>query len=130
MSLGSVFQKLFSSYRDGNIITARWQHTASGSVWTRITTNAQTSYRGIVVADRGAGLLTVTFPACKNAVFLGNPYLEALGDTVTDCFNVSVKTMSPTTGTIQLVITNKADPNAVVDPPDGAILCLTMLVSK
>lgn len=110
------------------MITARWQHTASGSVWTRIETTRSTSYQDIVVADRGTGLLTITFPPCLDATVL-DMHLEALGDTIADVFDVFPRLLSPTTGTMQAVIADRDTPS-IVDPPDGAILVVTMMCNK
>lgn len=126
--LRGLFPRLFSQYPEGGIITARWQHTASGSTWARITTTKRTSHQGIVVADRGTGLLTVTFPACTDAVVL-DMHLEALGDTNADLFDVTPRLLTPTTGTFQAVI-RASDDEAIQDPPDGAILVVTMMVNK
>lgn len=126
--LRGLFPRLFSQYREGGIITARWQHTASGSVWTRLTPTKGTSYNGIVVADRGTGLLTITFPACVDACVL-DMHLEALGDTNADLFDVTPRLLTPSSGTFQAVV-RAADDEAIQDPPDGAILVVTMMVNK
>jgi hypothetical protein len=126
----SVFPRLFGSYMEGQIITARWQHTASGSVWTRITTLKQTSHQDLVVVDRGTGLLTLTFPKCRVATFLGVPYLEALGDAITDVFTVTPKLLTPSTGTVDLVVNNYAATPAIADPADAAILVINMYIGK
>lgn len=128
MLRGRLFPRLFSQYREGGIITARWQHTASGSVWTRIETTRSTSYQDIVVADRGTGLLTITFPKCLDAAVL-DIHLEALGDTIADVFDVFPRLLSPSTGTMQAVVADRDTPS-IVDPPDGAILVVTMLCNK
>lgn len=125
-----VNSKFGCQYRQGAIITARWRHTAAGSVWTKIGTRKETSYNGLTVVDRGTGLLTITFPKCREAVFIGQPYLEPLGDTVADLFKVYPRLLTPNTGTVQLVIANSAATEAVVDPPDLAILCVTMLLAR
>lgn len=126
--LRRLFPRLFSQYREGGIITARWQHTASGSVWTRIETTRSTSYQDIVVADRGTGLLTITFPPCLDATVLGL-HLEPLGDTIADVFDVFPRLLSPSTGTMQAVVADRDTPS-IVDPPDGAILVVTMICNK
>lgn len=127
--LRRLFPRLFSQYREGGIITARWQHTASGSVWTRIETTRSTSYQDIVVADRGTGLLTITFPACLDAAVLAC-YLEPLGDAITDVHQVTPRLLTPSSGTMQAVITSLDATPAVEDPADGAILCITMMCNK
>jgi hypothetical protein len=127
--LKGLFPRLFSQYREGGVITARWQHTASGSVWTRVTTNRSTSYQDIVVADRGTGLLTITFPLCTNAAIL-EMYIEPLGDLIGDVFKVVPRLLTPTSGTMQAVVHDLAATPAIIDPPDAAILCVTMLLNK
>lgn len=127
--LPKVFRRLFGQYMEGSIITARWQHTASGSVWTRLETTRHTSYKEIVVADRGTGLLTVSFPACRNAAVLAC-YLEPLGDTITDVHQVTPRLLTPTSGSFQAVITSLDATPVVEDPADGAILCITMMCDK
>ena len=126
--LRGLFPRLFGQYREGGIITARWQHTASGSTWARIETTRSTSYQDIVVADRGTGLLTITFPPCLDAAVL-DIHLEALGDTIADVFDVFPRLLSPSTGTMQAVVADRDTPS-IVDPPDGAILVVTMLCNK
>lgn len=126
--LRGLFPRLFSQYREGGIITARWQHTASGSVWTRLTTTKGTSYNGITVADRGTGLLTITFPACIDATVL-DMHIEALGDTNADLFDVTPRLLTPSSGTMQAVV-RAADDEAIQDPPDAAILVVTMMINK
>lgn len=125
-----MFTRFFSQYREGGLVTARFQHTASGSVWTRLTTTRQTSHNQLNVVDRGTGLITITFPACRDAVFVGNPFLEPLGDLIANVFTVTPKLLSPSTGTVDLVINNFANPPAVVDPADAAILCFTMYLAR
>ncbi len=127
--LKGLFPRLFSQYREGGIITARWQHTASGSVRTRLTTTRYTSYQGITVVDRGTGLLTITFPLCTDAAFLAL-YLEPLGDTITDIHQVTPRLLTPTSGTCQAVISSLDATPVIEDPADGAILCVTMLLNK
>ncbi len=127
--LKGLFPRLFSQYREGGIITARWQHTASGSVWTRLTPTKGTSYNGIVVADRGTGLLTITFPACVDATVL-DMHLEPLGDLIGDVFKVVPKLLTPSSGTMQAVVHDLAATPAIIDPPDAAILVVTMMVNK
>lgn len=126
--LRGLFPRLFSQYRESGIITARWQHTASGSVWTRVETTRSTSYKDIVVADRGTGLLTITFPPCLDACVL-DMHLEALGDTIADVFDVFPRLLTPSSGTMQAVIADRDTPS-IVDPPDGAILVVTMMCNK
>ncbi len=127
--LRGVFPRLFGQYREGSIITARWQHTAAGSVWTRLTTTKSTSFRDIVVADRGTGLLTVTFPKCLDCAVLAM-YIEPLGDLIANQFKVTPRLLTPSSGSFQAVIHDEAATPAVVDPPDAAILCLSMYINK
>ncbi len=126
--LRGMFPRLFSQYREGSIITARWQHTAAGSVWTKLTTTKSTSYQDIVVTDRGTGLLTIAFPACNDAAVLAL-YLEPLGDTNADVFLVVPRLLTPSSGTMQAVIVDMNTPS-ITDPADGAILCISMLCNK
>lgn len=126
--LAKLFPRLFGQYREGGIITARWQHTAAGSVWTRLSPTRYTSYQAITVADRGTGLITVGFPACTDAAVL-SMRLEALGDAAANLFEVTNRLITPGTGTFQAVIRDAAT-DGVVDPPDAAILCITMYVNK
>lgn len=126
--LRRLFPRLFGQYREGGIITARWQHTASGSVWTRLEPTRYTSYQDITVADRGTGLITVGFPPCTDAAVL-DMHLEALGDTIADVFDVFPRLLTPSSGTMQAVIADRDTPS-IVDPPDGAILCITMMCNK
>lgn len=128
--LPHMYTRFFSQYREGGLVTGRFQHTDSGSVWTKLTTTRETSHKLLTVADRGTGLLTLTFPACRQAVFVGQPYLEALGDAVSDVFAVFPKVLTPSTGTVDLVISNYAATPAIVDPADGAILCITMYLAR
>ena len=125
-----MFTRFFSQYREGGLVTARFQHTASGSVWTRISTTRQTSHKELNVVDRGTGLLTITFPKCRDAVFVGKPYLEPLGDLIANVFDVTPKLLTPSTGTVNLVVTNLDATPAVIDPADGAILCFTMYLAR
>ncbi len=127
--LKKLFPRLFSQYREGGIITARWQHTASGSTWARIETTKYTSYQDIVVADRGTGLLTITFPACTDACVL-DMHLEPLGDAITDVHQVHPRLLTPTSGTMQAVVTSLDATPVVEDPADGAILVVTMMINK
>lgn len=127
--LRGLFPRLFSQYREGAIITARWQHTASGSVWTRLTTTKSTSYTDITVADRGTGLLTITFPPCLDATVL-RCALEPLGDTITDVHEVHPRLLTPSSGTMQAVVTSLDATPVVEDPADGAILVVTMMINK
>lgn len=126
--LGRLFTRVLGQYLGTGFITSRWQHTASGSVWTRIDTTKYTSSHDIVVADRGTGLLTITFPPCREAAVLGM-HLEALGDTNADLFDVTPRLLTPSSGSMQAVV-RAADDEAIQDPPDGAILVITMMVNK
>lgn len=125
----SVFPRLFGQYMEGQIITARWQHTAAGSVWTRISTDRQTSHNDISVADRGTGLLTITVPKGRVATVLGM-HIEPLGDLIANVFQVHSRLLTPTSGSFQAVITDLAATPAVIDPPDAAILVINYYLGK
>jgi hypothetical protein len=127
--LRGLFPRLFGQYREGGIITARWQHTASGSVWTRLTPTKSTSHQDITVTDRGTGLLTIAFPACNDAAVLAC-YLEPLGDAITDVHQVTPRLLTPSSGSMQAVVTSLDATPVVEDPADGAILCITMMCNK
>jgi len=127
--LPHVFNRLFSQYRDPAFITGRFQFTSSGSTWAQITTNRQTTYNSLVVTNRGTGLGTMTFPACRNATIMG-AYFEPLGDLIGNIYEVKFKLLTPSTGTVDFVINDNAATPAVVAAPDQAIMVVNMMIAR
>jgi hypothetical protein len=105
--LPHVFNRLFAQYRDVAFITGRFQFTASGTTWAQVTTNRQTTYNSLIVSHRGTGLGTMTFPASRNGAILG-AHLEPLGDLIANVFQVTFKLLTPSTGTVDFVISDNA----------------------
>ncbi len=124
-----TFSRFFSQYREGAIVTGRFQFTSSGTTWAALTTNRQTTHNSMVVSHRGTGLGTMTFQACRNAAIL-SAYLEPLGDAVGNLFEVKFKLLTPSTGTVDFVINDNAATPAVVAAPDQAILCVSMYLAR
>ena len=127
--LPHVFPRFFTQYRDGSLITGRWQFTASGTTWAQVTTTRQTTYGALVVSHRGTGLGTLVFPACRQAAIL-SAYLEPLGDLIANVFEVKFKLLTSTTGTVDFVINDNGATAAIANAPDGAILCVSMYVAR
>lgn len=127
--LPHVFNRVFAQYRDPAFISGRFQFTASGTTWAQVTTNRQTTYGALVVTHRGTGLGTMTFPASRNATIMG-AYLEPLGDTIANCFEVKFKLLTSTTGTVDFVINDNSATAAVANAPDGAILVVNMQLAR
>jgi hypothetical protein len=127
--LPHIFTRFFTQYRDGTFITGRFQFTSSGTTWAKLTTTQQTSHASLAVAHRGTGLGTLTFTPCRQAAIVG-AYLEPLGDLIANKFEVAFKLLTPSTGTVDFVINDNSATAAIVNAPDQAILCVSMIVAR
>lgn len=128
--------------RESGILHAQWRFTASGNVYSRVTTltgpgglvrtEPDLSHNEIVLAHGGTGLIDLSLPKSRVSAIL-NAYAESLGDLIANQFQLNVKAIVRTGGTVdtcRLVVNDQAATPAVVALPDQSIIHIFYMAGR
>lgn len=126
--LRGLFPRLFGQFREGGIIRGRFTFEDDDDSWSA----SSDSYVGFTAADAGTGLVTITFPKCRNMSVL---HAEIHNPTPGTAANHRVVELSPITTTIaqagsMSIALHDLDTAAATDPVDGAVLEMVLYCDK
>jgi len=130
-----LFPRLFGQFKEGGLIRAAFVFTDSGDTWARYTTDAHSYGQAtdFTVADAGTGLVTVTFPKCKEVevihASIRNPTVGTVGNVRAIELPHMTKTVAQA-GTFGLCLYTIDGTEALADPVDQAVLAMTLYIGK
>ena len=133
--ISHVFPRFYSQMRESGLVRGAFSFADSGDVWSTVTTDNHT-YAGFSVADAGTGLVTVTFPKCRQIEVVHASLRNATPGTFGSVRQIELPPMTTTiakAGTFGLALyleDGTSGVPALADPADGAVLALVLWLAR
>lgn len=133
--ISHVFPRFFSQLRESALVRGGFVFTDSGDTWAAKSSGGYT-YQGFSVADGGTGLVTVTFPACRDIEVVHASLRNAVPGTFGSVRQIELPPMSQAVakaGTFNLALYKEDGTSgvpALADPVDQSELCLVLWLAR
>jgi hypothetical protein len=133
--ISHVFPRFGSQLRESGIVRGSFSFADAGDVWSPITANGHT-YNGFSVADAGTGLVTVTFPKCRDGEILHASMRHATPGTFGNRLEVELPPFTQAiakAGSFTVALYKDDVTSGVpglLDPVDGAVLSLILWLAR
>lgn len=130
-----VFTRFGSMFRESGIVRGAFVFTDSGDTWAPVTANGHT-YNGFTVADGGTGIVTVTFPKCRDIEVLTAQIRNGTPGTFGSIRQVELPPMTrdiAKAGTFNLCLYKEDGTSgvpALSDPVDQSVLALVLWMAR
>lgn len=106
------------SYPGLEVLRAKFEFQDSDDTWDVVNTTDHSSHASVTAADGGTGLVSLTFPICKDVQIFA--FIDPLVTTQSSQRDCNVVDIDVAAGTATIIIEDKADAQA--DPVDLSIL--------
>jgi hypothetical protein len=130
-----VFPRFYSQLRESGLVRGQFTFTDADDSWAAVSSNGYT-YPGFTVADGGTGLVTVTFPKCRDIEVVHASLRNATPGTFGNVRQIELPPMSQAiakAGTFGIALYKEDGTSgvpALADPADQAVLALVLWLAR